>query len=471
MPSAFVSYSWDSDEHKQWVRKLAERLRADGVAVTLDTWATVPGDRLPAFMERAVRENDFAIIVCTPRYKRRSDSRKGGVGYEGDIMTAEVLATQNPRKFIPILRSGAWPKAAPSWLAGSYYIDLTGDMYSEQGYENLVRTLHGLHEEAPPLGVPMSTVTGYGHRPTAEPDKAAPRDSTGPQVSLGRLPPSERRAHIVSLCKRLSTDANTFAQDHLNNLWSSESPSTLDKATVFMQPVMEALSGSVNRFVEGAVQILTDSASEVKLITGHLITMFENPLRQGAAAATEIPVFISTVAGAALLTASLALEEWEVFAQISLPAYAKTGEPWMMSADFHHQTILHRSAYSTGMCVTKWLEQMPVLREFTTGGSRQVVDLIVQQNVLLGVCSKLRRVEYGPGFWWGFCFDGTRVERLLWTLAEDDGTVAALSSLCCMERANFRRAFRKEYLRECQREAYAQYGPTPASDKVLRRLT
>jgi hypothetical protein len=114
LPSAFVSYSWDSDTHKAWVKDLAARLRADGIDVTLDHWSLAPGDQLPAFMEAAVRANDFVLIVCTPRYRDRSDQRMGGVGYEGDIMTAEVMAKRDHRKFIPILRSGEWDAASPS---------------------------------------------------------------------------------------------------------------------------------------------------------------------------------------------------------------------------------------------------------------------------------------------------------------------------------------------------------------------
>ena len=166
-PSAFLSYSWDDDAHKEWVRTLAERLRADGVDVTLDRWATVPGDQLPAFMERAIRDNQFSVIVCTPRYKSRSDAREGGVGYEGDIMTAEVMTQRNNRKFIPVLRSGTWPQAAPSWLAGKYYINLSGDPYPERDYEDLVRTLLGIRETAPPIGAPMATI-GANKNPKPE---------------------------------------------------------------------------------------------------------------------------------------------------------------------------------------------------------------------------------------------------------------------------------------------------------------
>jgi hypothetical protein len=49
-------------------------------------------------------------------------------------------------------------KAAPSWLSGKYYINLTGDPYSERDYEDLVRTLLGIRETPPPIGKPMSTI-------------------------------------------------------------------------------------------------------------------------------------------------------------------------------------------------------------------------------------------------------------------------------------------------------------------------
>jgi hypothetical protein len=105
-PKAFISYSWDDEAHKHWTKELAARLRADGVDATIDRWAVVPGDRLPVFMEQAIRENSYVLIVCTPKYKAKSDNRTGGVGYEGDIMTGEDYTLGNHRKFIPILRRG-----------------------------------------------------------------------------------------------------------------------------------------------------------------------------------------------------------------------------------------------------------------------------------------------------------------------------------------------------------------------------
>jgi hypothetical protein len=37
-PTVFISYSWDDEAHKGWVRQLATQLRHDGVDTRLDHW-------------------------------------------------------------------------------------------------------------------------------------------------------------------------------------------------------------------------------------------------------------------------------------------------------------------------------------------------------------------------------------------------------------------------------------------------
>ena len=162
-PTALISYSWDSDDHKAWVKSLAERLRADGIDVILDRWAMAPGAQLPALMERAISDSNFVLVICTPGYKERSDRRRGGVGYEGNIITSEIFYSGNHEKFIPILRQGTWAEgkptdAAAAWIRGGYYIDLRGDPHSEDNYRELVLSLLGKGETAPPIGEPMSTL-------------------------------------------------------------------------------------------------------------------------------------------------------------------------------------------------------------------------------------------------------------------------------------------------------------------------
>ena len=154
-PRAFVSYSWDDERHKKWVADLAARLRSDGIDTALDQWDLVPGDQLAEYMEKEIRENDYVLIICTANYRTKSDHRKGGVGYEGDIMTAEVLAMGNHRKFIPVLAIGSWEDSAPSWPMGKVYVDLSADEEFDKNYSDLVATLRGAKPAAPPLRTPL----------------------------------------------------------------------------------------------------------------------------------------------------------------------------------------------------------------------------------------------------------------------------------------------------------------------------
>ena len=152
-PKAFISYAWESEEAKIWVKELAIELRNNGIDAKLDQWEVVPGDQMPHFMEKSVRENDYVLIICTPKYKTKSENRIGGVGYEGDIMTAEVLQNSNHRKFIPILKSGTKESSIPSWLQGKYYVDLSNDKHYENNFSDLTTTLLNDRETAPKLGI------------------------------------------------------------------------------------------------------------------------------------------------------------------------------------------------------------------------------------------------------------------------------------------------------------------------------
>ena len=49
-PTVFISYSQEDNEHKKWVKDLADRLLADGIEVTVDQYDLTLGYRLPQFM-------------------------------------------------------------------------------------------------------------------------------------------------------------------------------------------------------------------------------------------------------------------------------------------------------------------------------------------------------------------------------------------------------------------------------------
>jgi hypothetical protein len=148
-PRVFISYSWDSKEHKQWVLDLATRLRGDGIDAVIDQTHLPLGARNPEFMERSVRESTDVLVVCTETYKRRFDNREGGAGYEGHIITGEIISEVGKNKFIPVLRTGDWQSALPTALLGTNGVDLREDSVEE--YQRLAKRLHRV-SDIPPLG-------------------------------------------------------------------------------------------------------------------------------------------------------------------------------------------------------------------------------------------------------------------------------------------------------------------------------
>jgi tetratricopeptide (TPR) repeat protein len=152
LPKVFISYAWETESHASWVKDFATRLRTtEALDVALDRWEAVPGDELPLFMERSIRESNFIILICTPEYKAKFDGRLGGVGYEANSIAGEILTGLAHRKIIPVHRSGSWSSAAPSVVQGNFFVDLRGSPFSESAYRALVDILHGRREAAPPI--------------------------------------------------------------------------------------------------------------------------------------------------------------------------------------------------------------------------------------------------------------------------------------------------------------------------------
>jgi hypothetical protein len=70
-PSAFISYTHDSDAHKKRVAELATRLRAEGIDCDLDEWVVSPPEGWPKWMLKHVMSDKFVLVVCTELYFRR----------------------------------------------------------------------------------------------------------------------------------------------------------------------------------------------------------------------------------------------------------------------------------------------------------------------------------------------------------------------------------------------------------------
>ena len=152
-PRVFLSYSHDSEAHRAWVRRLAERLLEGGVEVTLDQWDLPFGADVVRFMELGIRDADRVLMVCTANYVAKAEERKGGAGYEGMIITGHVARATDTIKFAPIVRDHAGETLVPGFLGQRLWLDFRDDGLFEERLEELLRELHGAPRyPKPPLG-------------------------------------------------------------------------------------------------------------------------------------------------------------------------------------------------------------------------------------------------------------------------------------------------------------------------------
>lgn len=127
--TVFISYSWDSPEHQQWVVNLAKDLiEKYSIDVKLDEYDLKAGSDLPHFMEQAIEKADKVLIILTPKYKVKAEERKNGAGYETTMISQELFESDITNiKFLPILREGTAKTSAPKFLKSKVYINMVDD--------------------------------------------------------------------------------------------------------------------------------------------------------------------------------------------------------------------------------------------------------------------------------------------------------------------------------------------------------
>jgi len=156
-PKVFISYSWDNQEHEQWVLNLAEKLcNPGGIDVILDKWELNElGKPLPSFMEHAIEQSDRVIVVMTENYKLKTEKQTGGVGFEYSIITSKIFKEVYTTKFIPLLRVGSEETSIPTSLQGRKYLAMRDTDNFETSFEELIRDLHKKQKNKKPVIAPI----------------------------------------------------------------------------------------------------------------------------------------------------------------------------------------------------------------------------------------------------------------------------------------------------------------------------
>ena len=150
-PTVFISYSWDNEDHKNWVLNLANNLVKEGVNVLLDRYELRLGKNLPHFVETSIKKADRILIVFTPNYKLKAEKRSGGVGYEYSIMNADLYKNQTTNeRIIPILKEGQQVDSIPEFMHQYIHLDMRSDENLENSFSDLLREIYDEPEVVKP---------------------------------------------------------------------------------------------------------------------------------------------------------------------------------------------------------------------------------------------------------------------------------------------------------------------------------
>lgn len=162
----FVSFA---NEDLAVVRRVADRLQADGVAVWTGSEQLTPGT---LDWEQAVRDAidaSFALVLVASPDAARSVYVRGELG----IASARALPI-----FCVWAYGESWPDCAPLMLASSQYLDCRGDAF-ERGFSRLVDILRPLAARAMPphfahpVGEPLPPSCISIRLPAKRPDEGA----------------------------------------------------------------------------------------------------------------------------------------------------------------------------------------------------------------------------------------------------------------------------------------------------------
>ena len=153
-PTVFISYSWDSPSHKKWVEELAKELVNYSAKVIFDRWDMKPGESLTQFMELGIERADFVLVICTPNYAQKSNARRGGVGYEQQIISGRMALGLKDKSFIPIVRKGnllpGKDCAVPTHLTGLFTLTMKSRGFDNDEFNDLIQAIFALPGHKPP---------------------------------------------------------------------------------------------------------------------------------------------------------------------------------------------------------------------------------------------------------------------------------------------------------------------------------
>lgn len=164
VPVVFISYSWDSEQHKQWVLELSKDLREKFRVYTLLDRYNHGGDDLPTFMLKGLDRADRVLIIGTPKYKEKLEKAGGGAKFEDQVITISLYKNMGSDKFVPVLREGTFSDSFNTLIETRLGYDMSNDVNYEEHLQELAADL---------WGTPMNIAPSLGPKPNFTPGAQA----------------------------------------------------------------------------------------------------------------------------------------------------------------------------------------------------------------------------------------------------------------------------------------------------------
>ena len=204
----FISYSHDSDEYRESVLALSERLRVDGIETLLDQYVNgSPQQGWPRWMLDQLDAAAFVLVVCTETYYRRfrghEEPGKGkGVDWEGALITQEIYKRRSRTlKFVPVFLAAAVEDWIPEPLSSGTHYALT----SESAYQRLYNFLLGQ--------------AGVEPEPEGKPRRKA-REQVAPLNFGDKAASGHGSPQVESLTRLTTLPATPRSEEHTSELQS-----------------------------------------------------------------------------------------------------------------------------------------------------------------------------------------------------------------------------------------------------------
>lgn len=139
------------------------------------------------------------MLICTENFSQRAGERRGGVGYEQAIVTAEILNSSPARgRFVCILRQGTPSQSLPRYMQSRLWLDCRDDSAYPAALDQVAEHVLGKHN------VPSSKDSVVAPSAPAQSPAPAPYGDPNPWVLVaGTGSPRGFTAELEALSRNL----------------------------------------------------------------------------------------------------------------------------------------------------------------------------------------------------------------------------------------------------------------------------